>query len=183
MLNRTELKSGPVSVVDYRCTAGPAEKAFAEVHRSYSVSYVRKGSFGYRTRGQTYELVAGSVLAGRVGDEFMCTHDHHVCGDECLAFHMEADAAEAIGLAGLQSGGLPPLPELMVIGELAQAAVDWMNSAGCFRPTTRRSCRRESGLRWLPAHAIAAVRSRRRCGSTNIRTSKSIWAAQRARLN
>jgi AraC family transcriptional regulator len=130
MLNRTELKSGPVSVVDYRCTAGPAEKAFAEVHRSYSVSYVRKGSFGYRTRGQTYELVAGSVLAGRVGDEFMCTHDHHVCGDECLAFHMEADAAEAIGLAGLQSGGLPPLPELMVIGELAQAAADGNNDVG-----------------------------------------------------
>ncbi len=151
MLNRTELKSGPVSVVDYRCTAGPAEKAFAEVHRSYSVSYVRKGSFGYRTRGQTYELVAGSVLAGRVGDEFMCTHDHHVCGDECLAFHMEADAAEAIGLAGLQSGGLPPLPELMVIGELAQAAVDGKNGVGL------------DELGWLfPAHYAQIMSARKR---------------------
>jgi AraC family transcriptional regulator len=130
MLNRTELKSGPVSVVDYRCTAGPDAKAFAEVHRSYSVSYVRKGSFGYRTRGRSYELVAGSVLVGRAGDEFMCTHDHHECGDECLAFHLDAEAAEAIGLAGAESGALPPLPELMVIGELAQAVAEGRNDVG-----------------------------------------------------
>ena len=95
MLTRTELRSGPVSIVDYRCTAGPAEKPFTEVHRSYSVSYVRKGSFGYRTRGQTFELVAGSVLVGNAGDEFMCTHDHHVCGDECLAFHLSPEVVDA----------------------------------------------------------------------------------------
>jgi AraC-like DNA-binding protein len=130
MLNRTQLLDGPVSVVDYRCTAGPAEKPFTEVHRSYSVSYVRKGSFGYRARGQTFELVAGSVLVGKAGDEFMCTHDHHVCGDECLAFHLEPEATDAIGLEAWQSGGLPPLPELMVIGELAQAAADGRSDVG-----------------------------------------------------
>lgn len=130
MLTRTQLRSGSVSVVDCRCTAGPAEKAFAEVHRSYSVSYVRKGSFGYRTCGQSYELVAGSVLVGREGDEFTCSHDHHVCGDECLAFHLDAEAADAIGLADVQSGGLPPLPELMVIGELAQVAAEGRSDVG-----------------------------------------------------
>lgn len=130
MLNRTELLNGPVSVADYRCTAVPAEKAFTETHRSYSVSYVRKGSFGYRTRGHSYELVAGSVLVGRAGDEFTCTHDHHVCGDECLAFHLDAETAETIGLAGFRSGGVPPLPELMVIGELAQAAAEGKNNVG-----------------------------------------------------
>jgi AraC family transcriptional regulator len=132
MLNRTQLLNGPVSVVDYRCTAGPAEKPFAEVHRGYSVAYVRKGSFGYRTRGQTFDLVAGSVLIGRAGDEFVCTHDHHVCGDECLAFHLEPEAVESIGpRTGVwRSGGLPPLAELMVIGELAQAAAEGRNDVG-----------------------------------------------------
>ena len=130
MLSKTELRSGPVSVVDYRCTAGPAERPFTEVHRSYSVSYVRKGSFGYCTRGRTFELVAGSVLVGKAGDEFMCTHDHHVCGDECLAFHLEPEAADAIGLEAWRSGGLPPLPELVVIGELAQAAADARSDVG-----------------------------------------------------
>src|SRR5258708_6903573 len=147
MLTRTQLRKGPVSVVDYRCTAGPAEKPFTEVHRSYSVSYVRKGSFGYRTRGQTFELVAGSVLIGNAGDEFMCTHDHHVCGDECLAFHLDPEAVECIGPdSGIwRSGGLPPLPELMVIGELAQAAAAGRSGVG-LRELGRFFPRRVSGV-------------------------------------
>ena len=132
MLTRTELRSGAVSVVDYRCTAGPTAQPFTEVHHSFSVSYVRKGSFGYRTRGQSFELVAGSVLIGHAGDEFVCTHDHHICGDECLAFHLEPEAVETIGDRDRiwRSGGLPPLPELMVIGELAQAAAEGRSDVG-----------------------------------------------------
>lgn len=132
MLNRTQLLDGGVSIVDYRCTAGPAERAFPEVHGSFSVSYVRKGSFGYRTRGQSHELVAGSVLVGRAGDEFMCTHDHHVRGDECLAFHLNLEAVEAMGLdpASWSSTALPPFPELMVMGELAQCAAEGTSDVG-----------------------------------------------------
>lgn len=132
MLTRTELKNGPVSIIDYRCTAGPAERPFAEVHQSWSVSYVRKGSFGYRTRGQAFELVAGSVLVGKPGEEFTCTHEHHSCGDECLAFHLEPEAADAAGWRAdiWRSTGLPPLPELMVVGELAQAAAEGTSDIG-----------------------------------------------------
>jgi AraC-like DNA-binding protein len=126
MLTRTELKKGSISIIDYRCTAGPAAKPFAEVHQSWSVSYVRKGGFGYRTHGQVFELVAGSVLVGKPGEEFTCTHDHHSCGDECLAFHLEPEAADALGwrTGSWRSTGVPPLPELMMVGELAQAAAD-----------------------------------------------------------
>jgi len=132
MLTRNILRRGPVSVVDYRCTAGPAEKPFPEVHRGYSVSYVRKGSFGYRARGKAFELVAGSLLVGRPGEEFMCTHDHHACGDECLAFHLDAEVVEAIGDSDAvwQAGSLPPLPQMMVLGELAQAAAEGRSDIG-----------------------------------------------------
>ena len=60
---------------------------------------MRKGSFGYRVRGRAFELVAGSLLVGRPGDEYICTHDHHVCGDECLSFQLAPDVAETIGVA------------------------------------------------------------------------------------
>lgn len=132
MLKRTELLTGPVSIIDYRCTAGPAEKPFTEVHTTYSVSYVRRGSFGYRTRGRVFDLVAGSVLVGKAGDEFMCTHDHHGCGDECLAFHLTAEAVETLGLKpdAWCSTGLPPLTELMVAGELAQSAAQGSSDIG-----------------------------------------------------
>ncbi len=91
----------------------------------YSVSYVRKGSFGCKCRGRSFELVTGSVLVGFPGDEYVCTHDH-VCGDECLSFFLQAELVEAIGdrAEAWRVGVAPPLPELMVLGELAQASAE-----------------------------------------------------------
>ncbi len=133
----TVLQSGSISVLDYHCSAGPADKPFVELHDGFSVSYVRKGSFGYRFRGESFELVAGSILVGCPGDEFMCTHDHHVGGDECLSFQLTPALVEAIGHGTGRSrgwiwraGALPPLPELMVLGELAQAAAGGASDAG-----------------------------------------------------
>ena len=106
--------------------AGPGDRPFAELHDRFSVAYVRKGSFGYRARGRAFELVAGSLLIGRPGDEYTCTHDHHVCGDECLSIQLTPDVAETTGVQprSWHSGGLPPIPELVVLGELAQAAAE-----------------------------------------------------------
>lgn len=121
-----------MSVYDYRCTAGPHSKPFAECHESHSLAYVRKGSFGCAKRGQSFELVAGSLLVGYPGDEYVCTHDHHVCGDECLSFVLTPALVDQIGGNKdlWQSGSVPPLPELMVIGELAQAASDGRSDIG-----------------------------------------------------
>src|SRR5262249_50642252 len=76
MPSTTAFRSGTVSVVDYRCAAGPRDAPFVELHHGFSLSYVRSGSFGCRTRGKAFELVAGSILVGHAGDEYMCTHDH-----------------------------------------------------------------------------------------------------------
>jgi AraC-like DNA-binding protein len=122
----TTLRTGAVQVVDYRCSAGPTDEPFAELHHSFSISYVRRGSFGYRVGGREFELVAGSLLVGHPGDEYVCSHDHHLTGDECLSFHFSPERAEELGAAGAawRSGAVPPLPELMVIGELGQAAAE-----------------------------------------------------------
>ena len=123
---KTILRNGLISVLDYRCSAGPGDKPYVELHQGHSISYVRKGSFGCRTQGQSFELVAGSVMVGHPGDEFMCTHDHHVCGDECLSFHFAPELVETIGDRRdvWRAGCVPPLPELMVLGELAQATAE-----------------------------------------------------------
>jgi len=132
MVTATRLSDGAVAAVDYRCSAGEAEAPYAEWHEVFSISYVRKGTFGYRARGHTAEMVAGSVLVGHQGDEYVCTHDHHVCGDECLAFQLSAELAERISgrpeLHRLTT--LPPLPEMMVLGELAQAAAEGRSDVG-----------------------------------------------------
>ena len=114
-----------ISFVDYRCRATLGEKPFVERHQSHTVAYVKKGSFGYRARGRSYELVPGSILVGNPGDEYVCTHDH-AAGDECLSIIIPADVAEEIaeGRDVWRVGALPPLAELLVLGELAQASVD-----------------------------------------------------------
>jgi AraC-like DNA-binding protein len=131
MTATTLLQQKSITVSDFRCSAGPDDTPFVERHRCHSVSYVRKGSFGCRTRGRFFELVAGSILVGHPGDEYMCTHDH-VCGDECLSFFLTPELVEAIGDRAevWQIGSAPPLPELMVLGELAQAAADGRSDIG-----------------------------------------------------
>ena len=116
-------ESRGLAIYDYRCQIGVGTKPFVEQHRRSSISFVRKGSFGYRTRGRQYDLVAGSILVGRAGDDYVCSHDH-VCGDECLSLQLTPELVAAIGDADAiwSVGVLPPVPELIVLAELADAA-------------------------------------------------------------
>jgi AraC-like DNA-binding protein len=125
MSSATLLQRPTMTVSDFRCSAVAGEKPFAELHRCHSISFVRKGSFGYHCRGRSHDLVAGSLLIGSPGAEFVCTHDH-VCGDECLSFFFAPELVETIGgrAEAWQVGATPPLAELMVLGELAQASAD-----------------------------------------------------------
>lgn len=121
---RPLFQSECLCVADYRCDMGPDDAPFVEQHHCHSLSYVRKGSFGYNSRGRSHELVAGSVMVGHMGDEYICSHAHHDCGDECLSFQLTPAFADEIGLNrdALRVGCVPPLPELMIYGELGQAA-------------------------------------------------------------
>jgi len=167
------LRRGSITVVDYRCDAGPADQPFVEVHDGFSLSYVRKGSFGYHARGEAFDLVAGSILVGHPGDEYVCTHDHG-CGDECLSFDLAPTVVETIGgqTEIWRTGCVPPLPELMVLGALAQAAADGKSDVGLDRLWARPisgggSCARSpprSGSGALDRRKFARpTRPRKRC--------------------
>jgi len=125
MISKTLLSGASLRVVDRRCDASPADAPFVERHGDYSLSFVRRGTFGYRCRGVSFELVAGSVLVGFPGDEYVCTHAHAGDdGDECLSFHLTRELVETIGdhADAWRRACVPPVSELMVLGELAQAA-------------------------------------------------------------
>ncbi len=127
MIARTLLSNSALRVVDRRCNASSADAPFVERHADYSLSYVRRGTFGYRSRGKAFELVAGSILVGYPGDEYVCTHEHaRGDGDECLSFHLTLASVEAVGdrVSAWRRGCVPPLSELMMLGELAQAAAE-----------------------------------------------------------
>ena len=168
MSTTTLLARPSITVSDFRCTAVVGDKPYVEQHRCHSISYVRKGSFGYQARGRAHELVAGSVLVGFPDTEFVCTHDH-VCGDECLSFFLQPELVEAIGGSSnfWQVGVTPPLPELMVFGELAQAAAEGSSDIGLDeigQIFASRFVEVVSGRALKPANATA--RDRRRAADT-----------------
>jgi AraC family transcriptional regulator len=127
----TLVRGEAVSVVDFVCSAGPADKSYVEMHDSYRIAYVRKGSFGCRAQGRAFELVAGSLLVGRPGREYMCTHEHHGAGDECLSVQLSAELGESLARRpAWETVCVAPVPQLMVLGELAQAAAEGRSDVG-----------------------------------------------------
>jgi AraC-like DNA-binding protein len=176
----TLLRHEQLTVFDFRCAAAPGDAPYEELHESFSLSYVRKGSFGYRSRGRSSELVAGSLLVGHRGDEYLCTHDH-VHGDECLSFQFAPEWVEAVGGAAAlwRIDPVPPMAELMVLGALAEAAAEGRSDIGLDElglllaarfievvsgrkqraPSTRAPDRRRAVMAalWIDAHAQEAI--------------------------
>ena len=124
MQMNTLIQTQILSVINCRCNAKPGDKSYTEQFGANSISYVHKGSFGCRTRGRDFEFVPGSFLIGHAGDEYRCTHDHHAGGDECLSFLFLPEAAGVLcDHSGIwRLGCIPPLPEMVVLGELAKSA-------------------------------------------------------------
>ena len=132
MISTTLFQDAGLTVVDRRCTATPHDAPFVERHDDFALAYVRRGSFGYHSRGRSFDLVAGSILVAHRGAEYMCTHDHARGGDECLCFHLTDDLVDVIGdrPQAWRRGSVPPVPELMVLAELAQAVANGASDVG-----------------------------------------------------
>lgn len=128
----THLPGEALSVAGFHCDSGPGDAPFLEIHEGYSLSFVRGGTFGYECRGGRYDLVPGAILVGRPGVEYTCTHEHHGTGDECLSFGLSTDVLEDVGVSPrtFATPTLAPHPELMVLGEVALAAVEGRSDVG-----------------------------------------------------
>ena len=171
----TEISRGEqVRVVDYRCTRGPHDPGTGtEVHRGYSLSYVRRGAFGCRAEGRAFELVVGSLFVGRPGAEYVATHDH-ACGDECVSFQFSTDFVDLLGGgAAWRNVAVPPLAKLAVLAERAYATRAGADELGLLlaerfvalatgrrrtvRPSPRDRARAVRAAEWIDAHAAEAV--------------------------
>ncbi len=127
------LLGGPVAITEYLCEGDAAGAApQAELHDGWSLAYVRRGSFGCTCRGRRFQLVPGSFMVGRPGDEYTCTHEHHDGGDECLAFFFAPELVDEVlrKRPHWGSGATPPLAELGAMAELAMAVLRHEHDAG-----------------------------------------------------
>jgi len=115
-----------LSVYDVHCSAGPGDAPFIEVHRSFVLAFVRKGSFGVRTERGAHQLVPGGFMLGAPGESYACSHEHGR-GDSCLSFHLSPALVDDLGgdrSGTWHAGGLAPEPELGMLAALGQAAAE-----------------------------------------------------------
>ena len=136
------------------------------------------GSFGYRTRGETYELVAGSILVGHPGDDVRVhARSTSAATSACRSTSRPSWSRRSATRDAVAHRPVPPLPELMVLGELAQAAVDGRSDLGPDEIGMLFAARFVDCVRRAATSSPRAARDRRRAvdaalGSTRTRTSR-----------
>ena len=155
-----------LQVIDYRCQAHASDPPFEEIHERHSLSFVRRGSFGCEAHGSRFELAAGGFFVGFPGDAFVCTHDHHDGGDECLSFQFSPELADEIGadVEAWRRVTVPPVAPLAVLGSLAQSVADGGTDLGLEEAGMLLASRFVDLTRGERRRPIrAAARDRRRC--------------------
>ena len=176
MVATTIFESAWVRVDDYRCQSGVGAPPVVEQHGGYSLSYVRRGSFGYNSLGRSYELTTGSILVGHPGDDYACTHDHS-CGDECLSFYLSPELVETLAApkTAWRVGALPPLARLVTLAELGQAAARGHSTVGLDEIGTLIAARFAGTVADAPARPVtASLHDRRRA------VEASLWIDENA---
>jgi AraC-like DNA-binding protein len=123
--------SARVGVWSVTCCAGPHDPSYPECHRHACVALVRDGYFTYTESGRAHLMGPGSLLLGRTGRDFECSHEY-TTGDVCTSFDMapelldEVFAAQGLDWArdGFPAASLPPLPRATAIvrGFLSEGA-------------------------------------------------------------
>ena len=184
------LQREAIEVYDYRCSAGPGDRPFAELHEVL-LACLRAQRQLRLPRARAGLRAGGRLDPGRPSRRRIRVHPRPPRLRRRMPV-LPADAGDGWRPSAPRPrtwrvGGLPPLPELMVLGELAQAAAEGGSDVGLdevglllvARFVEVVSGEKPEGRPRL-RRATAGVPWRRRFGSTPTPTSRSISRARRA---
>jgi AraC family transcriptional regulator len=160
------LRGGSLSAYDYAGRAPTGSEPIDEVYYGHCIAYVRQGSFKYDAWGRTHQLAPGALMVGQPQLEFRCVHEH-AFGDELLVLILRPEFADRLGRSSeaWRVGAAPPLAELMVFGELAQAAAEGLTDIGLEEAGMMLSARFVQVVTGKERRTLnASARDRRRAG-------------------
>jgi hypothetical protein len=74
-------------ILDFKCQCECEGSSEKEYTRNFSISFTRRGSFGYHVGLRTYDIHSGVVLLEKAGCEYTVTHRSTI-KDECTIFEL-----------------------------------------------------------------------------------------------
>ena len=179
-----------LAVDDYRCSAGPADSAVRRA-ASRPLALLRAQGQLRLPRSRRDVRARGGLGPRRPSRRRVPLHPRarRAATSACRSTSRPSSSRRSATRREIwRTGGVPPLPELMVLGELAQAAAERRRATSA---STRSDCSLAARFvevvsgrgreRAAAPRATAAAPSRRRSGSTSTRTRRSISRAPRAR--
>ena len=103
-----------------------------EVSERHSISFVERGSFDVRVRGELWRFLPGTIFVTERDFAFSCTHDTECPDDRCLSVSFGEQAVE-----DLRGAGIPAL----------RPRVEWSSARQSFLRYRLRSCEPGDELR------------------------------------
>ncbi len=79
-----------VRVLDFKCQCGRDPRRASEQTQKFTISFTRRGSFGYHIGRRNYEVHSGIVLLEKAGCEYAISHPSTI-NDECTIFELGED--------------------------------------------------------------------------------------------
>jgi len=107
-----------------RCSDGRHAPPVDERHSAFSVTWVQRGVFGYRSPGGQAVLGPGWLMLGNEGEGYTCSHEPSLGdGDDCVVLALSGEAMEGVlGALGDAAGrtvfgraALPPMPRVAAL--------------------------------------------------------------------
>ena len=125
----------PVSATDYRCSAEPAERRTSSGTRLHDLLRA-PGSFGHRDARQVVRARGRLGARWAIPATSTCarTITPRAVTSACRSRSRPSSSRRSAAARALwRAGGVPPLPELVVLGELAQATAERAPTSGSTR--------------------------------------------------
>jgi len=106
------------------CRDGRDAPPVDEQHAAFSVTWVQRGVFGYRSPVGQAVLGPGWLMLGNEGEAYTCSHEHSLGdGDDCVVLGLSGEAmhgvlaalGDAAGHKVFGRAALPPLPRVAAL--------------------------------------------------------------------
>ncbi len=162
-------------ILDFKCLSACEGRSSSEYTRRFSISFTRRGSFGYHAGRRSYDIHSGVMLMERAGCEYTVSHRCAV-KDECTIFEFTDEFVEEMRESWGSSGGQSILSAVRPLAVLPTTpGLEFLHAAirdAAQRPLWRSPLKTDALVLSLLQEVGQAFGDQRRCNQLRSRRER-----------